>query len=591
LSVATKNCKYFKPIHKTIQEGIVDEMIEKFNLRRFFKSQQISIIAITIGCVCAIVFVGPLNIFPWNTAWLNNKGDGSAAQLIWRFYQQSPMLQWPITALPNYVSGANTVNPDGNAIFAVGAKFIGLFVPGQFQYFGILIVLWFSLQALFAERLLSRFTESRAIRLLGMSFFLLSPAFVYRLGSMRHFHVAAHWLILAAFYLYFDRNFRRILWSILLAIAVAINIYISVIVAAIFVSSVWRTVLERKYGRLLEAISGITKMTAMPALAAAVSFIISGYASYSDSAVGSGFFHLNPLAFVNPGYSPSGSFSLMVNTIFPLTIRNLFAEEWEGFQYIGLGVVLLLPIFCLSVWRSRNSLLKTRWMPIGVVSILLFFFALSNQITFAHLELNYWWPNAFLYLREVFRGASRFGFALYYLIMLGSIVSVLRTFTKNTAAIILAVLLTVSLVDQYSGLRQSQKDLSAIAPIETRLRDSEWSQISKIHSRLVIDKNFDLQVEGAVPISARVFSENWFLLASFAVDHQLSTNFGYVSRPIQAFIKEEDQRVAEELSSGKLDRNTIYLISNEKDWTRYRELVGDKGRALILDGFFVIIGQ
>jgi hypothetical protein len=133
--------------------------------------------------------------------------------------------------------------------------------------------------------------------------------------------------------------------------------------------------------------------------------------------------------------------------------------------------------------------------------------------------------------------------------------------------------------------------LSAIAPIETRLRDSEWSQISKVHSRLVIDKNFDLQVEGAVPISARVFSENWFLLASFAVDHQLSTNFGYVSRPIQAFIKEEDQRVAEELSSGKLDRNTIYLISNEKDWTRYRELVGDKGRALILDGFFVIIGQ
>ncbi len=559
-------------------------------LFNWFRQSNSRVVSFGSGFVLGTFFLGPRNVLPWNLNWLAGKGDGSAEQLAFQFYRQTPFFQWPITAVPNFVVGANTVNPSGY-IFTVGAKFVGLFIPGQFQYLGILIVLWFALQALFAERLLSRFIESRAVRLLGVSFFLLSPAFIYRLGSMRHFHVAAHWLILAAFYLYFDRNFRRIPWSILLAIAISVNLYISAIVVAIFIASVWRTVLERKYGRLLEAISGITKMTATPALAAAVSFIISGYASYSNSAIGSGFFRLNPLAFLNPGYSPSGSFSLMTNTVLPLTIRNFFAEEWESFQYIGLGVVLLLPIFCISVWRSRNDLLKTRWMPIGVISILLFFFALSNQITFAHLELDYWWPDIFLYLRGVFRAASRFGFALYYLIMLGSIVSVSRMFSKKMAAIILGLLLTVSLVDQYSGLRQSHKDLSSITPIEKTLIDNEWNQISKGYSRLVIDKNFDLQVDGAVPISARVFSENWFSLASFAADHQLSTNFGYVPRPIQTFIRDEDLRVEKELLSGSLDRNTIYLISNEKDWTRYKELLGDKGRALILDGFFVIVGQ
>ena len=71
----------------------------------------------------------------------------------------------------------------------------------------------------------------------------------------------------------------------------------------------------------------------------------------------------------------------------------------------------------------------------------------------------------------------------------------------------------------------------------------------------------------------------------------MSTNFGYVARQIQAFVKSEDSRVAAELASGDVDSNAIYLISNENDWIRYKDLVGNNGRALVLDGFFVIVGQ
>ena len=565
-------------------------IMQEIKVWQFLKPLQTSIIAFMAGCVSAVIFVGPLNIFPWNIDWLNNKGDGSAAQLIWRFYRQSPMLQWPVTAVPNYVSGANAVNPDGNAIFSIGAKLIGLMISGQFQYFGILIMLWFALQALFAERLLSRFIESGAVRLVGTTFFLFAPAFIYRVGSMRHFHVAAHWLILAAFYLYFDKRFRSSAWSILLAISIAINIYIAVIVVTVFLASVGRTLLNDQTGRIIRKSKMIFGISGFPIIAAALSFVVSGYASYAKSAVGSGFFRLNLLAFVNPGYSTSGSFSLLANTVVPSTSRYLLSEEWEGFQYIGLGVVLMIPALCVMVLRSRNHLLKTQWMPIGVLSILLFFFALSNQITFAQLELNYWWPKALLHLHDVFRGASRFGFALYYLIILGSVISVSSLFSKKTAVIILGLLSTVALADQSSGLWQSHRDLSEITPIESVLMDSEWSVIAKGHSKLIIDKNFDLQVEGAVPASARVFSENWFVLASFAVDHGMSTNFGYVSRPIQAFVKVEDARVAAELASGDLDSKAIYLISDEKDWIRYKDLVGKNGRAMVLDGFFVIVG-
>jgi len=152
-------------------------------------------------------------------------------------------------------------------------------------------------------------------------------------------------------------------------------------------------------------------------------------------------------------------------------------------------------------------------------------------------------------------------------------------------------LLAISVADQSSGLRQSHRDISVEIPFVSVLRDQQWREIAINHSKLIIDKNFDLQIEGAVPQYARIFSDNWYSLDRYAVEHHMSTNFGYVARQIQAFVKSEDARVAAELASGDVDSNAIYLISNAKDWIRYKDLIGKNGRALVLDGFFVIVGQ
>ena len=184
----------------------------------WFRRSNSSVVSFGLGVISGIFFLGPRNVLPWNLNWLAGKGDGSADQLVFQFFRQTPFWNWPITAIPNYVAGANTVNPSGNAIFSVGAKFVGLFVPGQFQYFGILIVFWFALQAFFAERLLSRFISNNIFRIIGATFFIISPVFLYRLAAMRHFHVSAHWLIIAALYLYFDERSRTKSWAILISV-------------------------------------------------------------------------------------------------------------------------------------------------------------------------------------------------------------------------------------------------------------------------------------------------------------------------------------------------------------------------------------
>ena len=218
--------------------SILTSMWPRRSMSTFLQKYKTGLIPFGIGVIFAILFVGIQNILPWNTDWLSGKGDLSADHLMWRFFRQTPLIQWPLSAMPNYVAGADTIFPTGNVVAPIFAKVFGLVVPGNFQYLGILIVVWFVLQAYFAERLLSRFIANGTFRIIGSAFFVMSPAFIYRISSMGHVHLAAHWLILAAMYLYFDDLLRFRPWSLLMALAVAINLYISVVVVAIFIAAV-----------------------------------------------------------------------------------------------------------------------------------------------------------------------------------------------------------------------------------------------------------------------------------------------------------------------------------------------------------------
>ena len=391
---------------------------------RILKSRCSTLVATAIGLVFGTAFAGPWNILPWNTSWLNGKGDGSTDQLVFQFFRQTPFLQWPMTAVSNFAVGANTVNPSGNTIFTVGAKFIGLIVPGQFQYFGILIVLWFALQALFAERLLSRFISDGTFRIIGAIFFVIAPAFLYRLSAMRHFHVGAHWLILAALYLYFDDRSRTKAWAILIAIAIAINLYISVSVVVVFIASVVKLYMRNDFLSFWSKLKSCIMYAVPSILAAWGSFVLSGFLSYKGSSSGAGFYRLNLFAYFNPVYSSTESFSNFLNVFVPISRRIIFAEEWEGFQYLGLGVSFCLPLVAVYSWRNRRKFRNSSWLPLTLSLGLLFLIALSNQVTFAHIEIHYWWPDALLHFRQIFRGASRFGFALYYLLTFASILSI-----------------------------------------------------------------------------------------------------------------------------------------------------------------------
>jgi hypothetical protein len=532
-----------------------------------------------LGGVFSCYFIGLSNLFPWNYLWLYSKGDGALTQLGFEFFRRAPLVQWPITAVPKYVAGSNMIIPTEIAVLNIFAKIIGIFVPGSFQFVGLWIVLCFALQGYFGARLLGRFVNLRSSIVFGSLFFVLSPALLYRVGVMNHYALGGHWMILAALYLYFGTESRTRTWGLLLFFGMLTSVYISAMLTVVFLAHQ-----TRKY-LLTKEIRGLNLV--MPLAAAVIGFSVMGYATTRSSATGSNFFRLNAIAWFNPGYSNDGSFSGVLNFVGNARLRRVFSEEWEGFQYLGTVVIAGVLLGLANVRKIQIYQNWRGYAPILFGGGMLFVFALSNHIVFLQQEFNYWWPSQLLDLRQIFRGATRFGWPAYYLVTLFAVVQIIQFCSVKKLKAGVAIASVFMLIESSPGIAYVRSEFSSSKPYETSIVDQKWDEIAKTHSKIVIYPNFDLQV-GEITGDAKVWIDSWFDLAKYAVDHDMSTNFGYVPRPLTEYTTEQDARILNELETGELSQGTIYVLANESVWSKFAQSNSETANAFEIDGFFVI---
>jgi hypothetical protein len=234
-----------------------------------------------------------------------------------------------------------------------------------------------------------------------------------------------------------------------------------------------------------------------------------------------------------------------------------------------------------------------RWrefLPILVAGCGLFVFALSNRIFLFQREISYWWPAPLLDLRQVFRGATRFGWPLYYLTILFAVVQISRFCSAKKLKAGVALASALMLIESTPGIAYVRSEFSSSKPYETSIVDQKWIEIAKTHSRVAIYPNFDLQV-GEVTGDAKFWNDRWFDLAKYAVDHDLSTNFGYVPRPLTEYISEQDERVLSELETGSLRPDTIYVFANKSVWSRFALSNSETADAFQIDGLFIVLAK
>lgn len=533
-----------------------------------------------IGFAFAIYLIGFRHFLPWNYSWLYSKGDGALTQLGFEFFRKAPLVQWPITAIPKYVAGSNMIIPTENAVSNIFAKIIGILVPVNFQFVGLWVALCFALQGYFGAKLIGRFVDSSSSIVFGSLFFVLSPALLYRVGVMNHYHLGSHWMILFALFLYFGTESRTRTWGLLLFFGMLTSVYISAMLLVVFAAYQIKKYLLTKEASVLNLV--------VPIIAAVFGFLVMGYASMQSSITGSNFFRLNAIAWFNPGYSDDGSFSGVLNFIGNSRLRRVFSEEWEGFQY--LGTVVIAGVL-LGLANIRKIQIRQNWReyaPILLGGSALFVFALSNRIVFLQQEFSYWWPSQLLDLRQIFRGATRFGWPAYYLLTLFAVVQIIRFCSVKKLKAGVAIASVLMLIESSPGIAYVRSEFLSSKPYETSIVDQKWNEIAKTHSKVVIYPNFDLQV-GEVTGDAKFWIERWFDLAKFAVDHDLSTNFGYVPRPLTDYISGQDTQILNELENGALQPSTVYVLANETIWLKYSESTSEFADAYDLDGYFLLV--
>jgi hypothetical protein len=237
-----------------------------------------------------------------------------------------------------------------------------------------------------------------------------TPALLYRLG---HINLCGHFLIVLAIGLS-ARLMRRPdtqgwVWAfLLLLLAVLTHPYIFMLCAAMLcVPALQDAIAARKLNRALLIQTALAIVMPVVLLTAASGTLGGGEKGF-------GFYSMNLLSMIVPQHS--GLFGAELPTL------DGTGGQYEGFAYLGAGVLLLVAAWLLTrPWRGWAD-----WRGMVILCAALFVFAINSKIYAGHvLLLNLGlkpWEDIF----AVFRTNGRAIWPVVYLLMLAGVVSAAR---------------------------------------------------------------------------------------------------------------------------------------------------------------------
>ena len=494
----------------------------------------------------------------------------------WLFYRQSP-LSLPLceTDHLNWPDGTSIAFTDSIPLFAAFFRLLSPLLPETFQYFGLYTALCFALQGGFAALLVGLFTRSDLAALLGAVPFVFSPILLER--AFRHTSLAAHFLILAALYYYVSgMRQNRFAFKGLFAVnalAIAIHPYFVPMTYAITFALVagysWR---NRRFLR------PAAFLAANLAATACVGWLFGVFSSTGSGAGGAGneygYFSMNLNALWNP--TSRG----VVWSLF-LPVQNQTGGNYDGFNYLGLGVLLGAAVVAVwGVWVLRACLLtlarRHGWLLF--VCACLTAFAVSHVVTANGATLfRIPLPQALVELATTLRSSGRLFWPVYYLIMLAAVAGLMRLCGalrfKHAGVAALACLCVVQLVDLSPALAQKAASLREYSPIETDL-------VTGTTPALSTTTDFFETVSGRYDtlIALDPLTQTGMELALYAADEGMnSTDTSVVARYDEAAAEARRTGFIDEVLSGEMRSDCLYVTERPETFLQLADAATEQG--------------
>jgi hypothetical protein len=402
-----------------------------------------------------------------NAGWLIRGTDLGEDALGLHAYLHDPNAGLSLsTTLLNAPEGVPLLFTDSNPLLGLLLKpFAGL-LPADAQFVGPWLFLCLVLQTFFAWLLLRDHAPSRASLWCGVALLCALPTLYNRFG---HANLFAHWLILWALWLFVDARRAGDLrwWAPLIAITTLIHSYLLVMVGAIWASAMLeRFVHARGWVRGTVLMQGVIVLGLVAILAAWI-----GAAGHYELAGDYGTLAMPLDALFNPS-NPDYA------TILP-AIPQRGGRGFEGFQYLGLGLLLLLPVAGWTMAKvapadaERPVLHRLIWLVPAL--IVLTALAIGNQPDIArHALFSFPLPAFLAPLLDMVRASGRLFWPVAYTIVFVAILAVYRL-GQRRAALVLAVLLAIQLVDVAGIVRAVHKATDDPAGhMYVRTADPRW---------------------------------------------------------------------------------------------------------------------
>ena len=440
------------------------------------------LLAILLACGF-VAYLFPLSFLAGHST-IFDFGDNAQHVSGWLYYAKDtwhfPFLH---TTRVDHPEGLNIAFTDSIPLAALFFKTLMTWFPSwfpeHFHYFGIWVGLVFVSQAV-AATLLMRALGAKSVFALVVS---VGFALTWPVIHVRYSHAALmmHSLILLALALYFLGQHK--LWRstyvaaafiVLNLVALTVHPYFLPFTAGLFVAFL----VDQSW----KSESWATQLWRLLAFAVALGGVgwMLGYFGHNTFRPGYGdHFAMNLAAPFCGGsrYIPCG--------VGPADIVN-----FEGFNYLGAGLLLLLPFALVSNRRQLLSLPK-RYPALSLVLLGLFLYAITNQIRFGQAQwIAFELPGWLHWLTGTYRVAGRFFWAIGYVILFGTLVVLLNVGRSRRSWAVVVLLLT-ALVVQFKDVKPWLDHIKTEAAKPSTLNYTDWAPVMKQVDKLVIYPTFD----------------------------------------------------------------------------------------------------
>lgn len=522
--------------------------------RRALTPRQAALLGAALGCLTFLVIYGFVPLDVTNDAWLMHghvEKDIICDYAGWLHYRNSAWA-WPLGVIKNigYPYGNSIAMTGPMAPFGLLFKALSPILPETFQFYGWWVLLCYALQGAGGALVLSLYTASPLCTAFGTLLFTTAPVLAER--SFRHCSLAIQFTLIFAYYLYIRhrRTPQKGLWwkfALLNVTAVTVFPYFYPMVMGILVVLLLQTLRRDKNPRA--ALRILAANIALPLLSGylAGTFYAKGGAAHA----GFGYFSMN----LNQPINPVSAGDIVWSRFLP--VRALTAGQYDGFNYLGLGVLAALAgLFVYLVWRGvfrhgAREIWQTfcrHWL-LALLGAGFAVYALSNVVTWGGLVLiEYPLPALAEKITGLFRASSRIFYGTYYLLYV-AVAALLCKYAKPKAATaLLGLILVVQLWDISPGLLWKHNYFAQQTPYENPYASELMDYVGAHYNRLLFVENPN---------------RNEHELSVLLAQEGLVTNLN--SSPLETIYGSEAfvQQKLTALRAGQVDKTEAYVVIGE----------------------------